>query len=221
MTPKRVTLVVDREGRCHADFWTAILEDLTEQMQFETEVTRLPLADWLSRPPSDLGEAPWAVIDRTDIVIINWDAVNGDPDFGGDVALRWFEHRQFALRRWLTGGGMLILDGQAAQGVPEDRYYAAVLGEQEVRLSGREDPTNPDKEKVRMKGGCRITRLARGAPGFEALDDVTPRADLTFDQLYPPNAVGRLVPRYLNEIDTSRLLYRGWFRRRIPSRTLK
>src|SRR5947209_3714663 len=72
-----------------------------------------------------------------------------------------------------------------------------------------------------MRGSCRMTRLGRGAPGFYGLDDVTPHPNLKFDELYPPGAVGRLVPRYLKEIDTSRLLYRGWFRRRSPSRTLR
>ena len=71
-----------------------------------------------------------------------------------------------------------------------------------------------------MRGGCRMTRLARGAQGFEGLEEVTPRVDLTFEELYPPGAIGRFVPRYLKEIDTSRLLYRGWFRRHLPSRTL-
>ncbi|MGY1638662.1 hypothetical protein ACI78V_18600 [Geodermatophilus sp. SYSU D00742] len=222
MEPKKVTVVVDREGRCHADFWTPLLEQLTRDKQFETEVRRLSLADWLAVSQNDAGPTPWQVIESsTDILIINWDAVNGDPDFGGDTALRWFEHRQSAMRRWLNDGGLLIIDGQAVEGVPHDRYYAAVVGEGEVRLSEREDPTNPDRERNRMRGGCRMTRLGRGAPGFEGLDDVTPRQNLRFEELYPSGAVGRLVPRYLNEIDTSKLLYRGWFRRRLPSRTLR
>jgi hypothetical protein len=222
MAPKKVTLIVDRESRCHADFWTSILEELNRDKQFESVVTRVPLADWLTRPLEQQVSLPWEVIEQsTDILIINWDAVNGDPDFGGDVALRWFEHRQFALRRWLNDGGLLILDGQAAQGVPDDRYYSAVLGDDEVRLSGREDPTNPDKELLRLSGAARMTRLARQAPKFDNLKHVTPRKDRSFEDLYPPEAVGKLVPRYLNEIDMTQLLYRGWFRRRIPGRTLR
>ena len=229
MEPKRVTLVVGREGRSHTDFWTPMLEKLDRAQQFSNVVTRVPLADWVSRPVSrtlrlpwqDL-RLPWEVIEQsTDILIINWDAVNGDPDFGGDVALRWFEHQQIAVRKWLNAGGLLILDGQAVGGVPHDRFYAAVLGEGEVRLSGREDPRDPDRERARMSGNCRVTRVAQQARRFNGLEHVNPRQDRTFDELYPPQAVGKLVPRYLTEIDMKELLYRGWFRRRNPSTSMR
>lgn len=99
--------------------------------------------------------------------------------------------------------------------MPADRYYSAVLGEGELRLSGREDPRRPEAEGARMVGRCRMTRIARRAPRFLSLHEIDPRDDLDFDDLFPPEAAGRLIPRYLHNIDTGNLLYRGWFRRRI------
>ncbi len=29
---------------------------------------------------------------NTDVLVVNWDAINGDPDFGADRALQWFSH---------------------------------------------------------------------------------------------------------------------------------
>ncbi|MGY1830538.1 hypothetical protein ACI8AA_08940 [Geodermatophilus sp. SYSU D01180] len=207
---------MDRQDRFHADFWTGILADLNAKGRLRTVPTIVPLADWLDEPLKPRKRVLLKLIEEdTDVLILNWDVVNGDPDFGGDAALRWFEHRQFALRRWVNDGGVLIIESQAAQGVPADRYYAAILGEGELRVSGREDPRRPEAEGARMVGRCRMTRIARGAPEFLSLHEIDPRDDLDFDDLFPPKAAGRLVPRYLHNVNTGNLLYRGWFRRRI------
>jgi hypothetical protein len=53
-----------------------------------------------------------------DVLIVNWDAINGDPSFGSDSALRWSEHRHPEVRWWVSIGGILIIEGQARLSVP-------------------------------------------------------------------------------------------------------
>jgi hypothetical protein len=216
----RVTVIVDRADRHHGEFWSGILKDLDDRGIVHTTVVLYSLADKLAEPLTKEPVLLELIEDGTDVLIVNWDAVNGDPDFGGDVALRWFEHRQFALRGWVNEGGMLIVEGQATQGVPDDRYYSAVLGEREVKLSGRENPLSPDAERRRMKGDARMTRITRNAVEFKALDLIEPRKGLTFEILFPKEHAGRLIPRYLHAIDTDELLYRGWFRHTFRRSTL-
>ncbi len=218
--PLRVTVIVDREDRHHGEFWTEVLADLRNQAIVDTTVTLYPLADRLAQPLTQEPALLELIENGTDVLVVNWDAVNGDPDFGGDVALRWFEHRQVALRRWVKEGGMLIVEGQATQGVPDNRYYAAVLGDGEVRLSGREDPLDPDAERVRMRGDARMTRITRKSVRFRVLDLIEPRYGLRFEQLFPKEHAGRLVPNYLRGMDTDELLYRGWFKRSFRRGTL-
>ncbi|MDQ3740982.1 MAG: hypothetical protein M3320_00315 [Actinomycetota bacterium] len=215
-----MTVIVDRRDRHHEEFWTEILADLNERNIVRTTLTLYPLADKIAERLTNKPVLLELIERGTDVLIVNWDAINGDPDFGGDAALRWFEHRQFGLRAWIRDGGMLIIEGQANQGVPDDRYYSAVLGDGEVRLSGREDPLNPDAERRRMTGDARMTRIARQAVQFEALDLIEPRKGLEFEVLFPRAHAGRLVPSYLHAINTDELLYRGWFRRTVRRGTL-
>jgi hypothetical protein len=209
----RVTVIVDREDRHHGQFWTKILKDLRDQRIVATAVTLYPLADRLAQPLTHKPVLLELIERGTDVLIVNWDAINGDPDFGGDVALRWFEHRRDAVRRWVKEGGMLIVEGQAAQGVPHDRYYSAILGDGEVRLSGPEDPLDPDAERVRMRGDARMTRITQQSDQFKVLDLIEPRGGLRFERLFPKKHAGRLVPDYLRGMDMDGLLYRGWFKR--------
>lgn len=216
----RVTVIVDRKDRHRGQFWTKILHDLGDQRIVATAVTLYPLADRLAQPLTHKPVLLELIERSTDVLIVNWDAINGDPDFGGDVALEWFEHRRHAVRRWVKEGGMLIVEGQAAQGVPHDRYYSAVLGDGEVRLSGPEDPLDPDAERVRMRGNARMTRITQQSDQFRVLDLIKPRGGLRFERLFPKKHAGRLVPDYLRGMDMDGLLYRGWFKRNFRRGTL-
>lgn len=214
MNPLRVTLVLDREDRRRRDFWTPILSQLREQQVVNTRVTTYSLAESIASPLT--AETPAfleTLQDDTDVLILNWDVINGDPDFGADLALRWFEHRRLAVRNWLNKGGVLILEGQAVLGVPSGESYAAVLGPGEVSTCGPEDPRRPEAQERRMVGECTLTRLGGRAPGFETLGRLQPRQTLSYDDLFPPGKAGRLVAAYIRRADFSRMLYRGWFRR--------
>jgi hypothetical protein len=215
----RVLVVIDREDRHRGEHWGTVLDEVRARGLIDPVVTLWPLADRI-RAPLSADRVFWEQLSETDVLVINWDAVNGDPDFGADIALRWFEVRWPAVRSWLNNGGLLILEGQALLGVPYERAYASVLGPREVRVSGVEDPRVPEAQAKRMRGDSQMTRAAKRVRGFENLDVLTPLPNLTFDDLFPPQTAGRLLAPSIRRLSFGDMLYRGWFRRRTSRSTL-
>lgn len=212
----KVLVVVDRPDRGRREFWSEVVQSLNDKGVVPVELHVQALADVLDQP---LVENEPVFIERlqrdTDVLIINWDALNNDPDFGADVALRWFEVRRGPVRQWVSAGGILLLEGQAVGGVPLQAAYDAVLGKGEVSLCGAEDRANPVLQMKRAMGDCKVTRVARSAPGFATLDCIKPEVHRTQEDMFPKDTAGRLVGWTLtrDNWDWARSMYRGWFRR--------
>jgi hypothetical protein len=157
------------------------------------------------------------------VLIVNWDAANGDPDFGADLTLRWFEHRQPEILLWVRSGGVLIVEGQARLGVPVQRVYDALLGPGEVLVSGPEDGLDPRRDSRRAGKRCQLTARAAASPLFGYLADTLAPSDEPrwgFDDLFPDWA-GRVLSPDVRSNDWN-VLYRGWFRKNpLPRGQLK
>jgi len=157
------------------------------------------------------------------VLIVNWDAINGDPSFGSDSALRWSEHRHPEVRWWVSKGGILIVEGQARLSVPTQAAYDALLGPGQVRVSGPSDPSQAGIEEKRVGERCRVTR--RVCPDtplwpFMGKDIGSEQRTRTFREMFP-GAGGRLLlplgPRDLSVRGSGwNMLYRGWFKPWVP-----
>lgn len=145
-----------------------------------------------------------------DVLVINWDAVNGDPEYGSDVTARWFETQRSHMWSWVAHGGLLIIEGQAVHDVPAQRAYDAILGARELIVCGAADELDPKQQRDRCGQTGRVTKAARRpraiAAGLKRLRSNPPAP--TFDSLFP----GRVPDPLLGRRDWD-LLYRGWFRR--------
>ncbi len=135
-------------------------------------------------------------MERAQVVILNWDVINGDPSFGADLASRWVEHYQHNFRAWVRRGGILVLEGQANLSIPVQRAYDAVLGEGEVRLSGMEDPLDVTAQNRRVGQRCCLTRQALSSELFRSLHGYTlAPAERNYDDYFPDaNAKSPLDP---------------------------
>ncbi|WP_440951211.1 hypothetical protein [Methanosphaerula subterraneus] len=61
--------------------------------------------------------------EKTDIIIINWDAINNDSIYGSDKAFQFFNNYKSALNEWVKIGGILILESQSvAWNLVQDSY---------------------------------------------------------------------------------------------------
>jgi hypothetical protein len=157
-------------------------------------------------------------LQERDVLIVSWDVVNGDPDFGADVALRWFLHRRPEILLWVANGGVLIIESQAALSVPSQAAYDALLGPSELRVSGPSEKPHSRVEAVRIGRFCRLTKLARSSSLFQGPAQLAARKPLTHDDMFPGFA-GELLTTYLRDPDWSATLYRGWFSWRPFTRT--
>ena len=219
--------VVGDWGRCsRGNFWPELLAELNDRRLVPNVASVYPLADWTWHPaPGKLRQQLVRVpgdsllmqlIDR-DVLILNWDVANGDPDFGADLALRWFSHRRPEILHWVRErGGILIIEGETRLGVPSQASYDALLGAMQVEVCGEEDQFRPRRQVERNGTHCKMTSRARvpsqigtSASPFIHLQDLT-ASKRTFEEMFP-GAAGRMLSPFLSTGDWQ-LLYRGWFR---------
>jgi len=67
--------------------------------------------------------------DSYDVVIFNWDVLNGDPTFSSDRSLQIARYYAPALRRFVAQGGLVVLECQAILWSPCQDAYDAILVE--------------------------------------------------------------------------------------------
>ena len=113
---RRVQIVVlvdqGRKSKCRTCFWKRALRTKEHDLRFRTKVRYISLADQLRRqrnPSHDLFS-----IETTDVIIVNWDAMNGDPVYGSDRTYAFVTHYRPDMREWLSNGGVLIVESQGA-----------------------------------------------------------------------------------------------------------
>lgn len=151
------------------------------------------------------------VLGKLDVLVVNWDAVNGDPEFGADIALRWFAHHRRELWQWVARGGVLIVEGQAIVDVPDQAAYDALLGPDELRVCGDVDPLNADAQISRVGTRGLIYPSVKDNPLFAGLNELDATRPVRFKDMFPRAGVD---PKF--EMRDWRRLYRGWFTRRGP-----
>ena len=204
-TGKRVAVVCDWKRCYRGSFWPEILHEIDPDLR----VTEYPLAQRVA-PGEPAGAEDGFFISNYDIVIVNWDAANGDPDFGADFAQRWFDHSRRAIHMWLEKGNLLIIEGQARLHAPCEAAYDALLGPSELLVSrpAHELALQMDLER-RMGRRCRVPRRAQRSRLFRDLATLESAGERQHSELFPGLAA-RAVTGDIAERWTT--LYRGWFR---------
>lgn len=207
-----VTIVTDW-ARCRRGvLWTPCLAQLRD-LSID-DVREYGLADEVELMSAPRGEELFIErLHKSEVLIINWDAANGDPDFGADFVLRWFQHRGPEIRSWVAGGGVLIIEGQAKLGVPNDAAYDAILDPGEVAVCGPEDALRPKLQRRRYGHICRLTKRAQKSLLFEDMAepdlDSRPVTRAYLEML--PGVASRILTPDLGDLQWN-MLYRGWFR---------
>jgi hypothetical protein len=214
----RIGVIVDWKRCPRGSGWESILKKIDKPGVFPNRRTDYALADLIvveDRGPASIH----ASIQEQDVLIINWDAANGDPAFGAHLALRWLEHRHREILLWVRQGNVLIIEGQAVLGVPYQQAYDALVGPGELPVCGPEDPQNPLLHlHRRMKDKCRKTKHAPKEGGFEGVPEtIKVRGSPPFEKMFPGFAPELLTPS-LRYLPWNEFLYRGWFRRVLPVR---
>jgi hypothetical protein len=210
----RIGVLADWARSARGNEWPDLCRSL--QNFIPLDVCIYPLADLIAAPPAPDNPKGLHSIRRQDVLIINWDAVNGDPDFGAHIALRWLEHRRPELLLWVRDGNILIIESQAVLGVPCQSAYDAAVGNGELPVSGLDDPRNPLSFKTRVGNKCRKTRQFPTLGGFEDVGDPVQVLDsVNHDRMFPGTSTN-LLTEQLRDLDWNKIIYRGWYRRVLP-----
>jgi hypothetical protein len=82
-----------------------------------------------------LAEATVVNVEDSNLVVINWDSVNGDAACQADVSLQFFQtNGPVRIRELLSKGGILFAEHQGIKGVPAQPPYDALFGANQVRV---------------------------------------------------------------------------------------
>jgi hypothetical protein len=164
----RVGIVADWTRSARGNFWEDLLRTIQDRMP--TAVTVYPIADLIVMPPQDDGQARLSEIYNQDVLIINWDAGNGDPEFGAHLVHRWLEHRRPEILLWIQTGKILIVESQTTFGVPSQSAYDATVGPGEVYVSGLPNADNPLSFRKRLGAECIKTKYFPKSTFFDRVD---------------------------------------------------
>lgn len=209
-----IGVVVDWDRCPRGECWTNVLAQLNKPNWVPNTATLYPIADLIVGPPRTGTVASTKEISDENVIIVNWDTVNGDPEYGAHLALRWFEHRGSELITWVRQGGILIIEGQAVLGVPCQQAYNALVSSYDLPVCGAEDPGDPMLQRERWGYECKKTKHFPTSRGFGNVNNkITAIHRPTFDTYFPPLTDRLLSSDYLKTSDWSAKLYRGWFRR--------
>ena len=209
--PVRVGVLVDWERAARTNAWTDLLK--SSQDRVRTEVRSYAIADLIVEPQKD-GNAGAGLnsIDDKDVLIVNWDAANGDPEFGAHLTLNWLANRQSEILTWVHKGGILVIESQTVFGAPCSEAYDALVGAEELPTSGLSDPATPAGARDRVGDCCKKTKYFPRSNGFELVGKVSASHGLRFEDLFPKTGRAILAMEFDN-LDWTTILYRGWFRR--------
>lgn len=206
-----IGVIIDWARSARGNGWTALLKSLDEG-GLTNRVIELPLSDLLVAPPPP---SQRFVAQDLDVLVVNWDAANGDPEFGSHLVQRWLSHRRPELLLWVKDGGILIIESQAVLSVPDQASYDALLGRGELPVCGPENPLNPTAQLARMGPRCRKTRHMPDSHGFEDVPaELTINGLVTHERLFP-GAASKLLTAHIADTNWQDVLYRGWFRTRL------
>ena len=141
---KKIIVLVDRTVSskgvpARSCFWDEVLStNLPEKLSISDSREQL----------RDRSDQEVVRIDVADIVIVNWDAANGDYACGSDDVFLYFLTRQDRRTALLTSGGTLLCEFQSGKGVLHQGAYNAIFGDDEVAVfkanlhQGRKIPTD-------------------------------------------------------------------------------
>lgn len=218
----RMLVVVDPKTRGRGEFWTEEAR-LYNESPFAAaygpvSCEPVALAEDVSQTPTKSTEFLLNRMERTQVLILNWDVANGDPMYGADVVSRWFEHYQWNVRDWVKRGGILVIEGQANRAIPHQGAYDKILGELELRVCGPESRVDAGAQLARVGSECQLTRAARGSDLFNAFRyrSLT-GTDRTWEDYFPSAPKSAIDPDL--KAGPGPILWRGWFRKRLVNRS--
>ncbi len=214
--PIKVTVLLDSEDpdRRRACAWHEIAVRQLGQRPLQWSL--VSLRDAMAR-----GDHPMSILaeDETDVLIFNWDVVNGDPVYGSDLCLNLVEHYRSDLERWVERGGILILECQADAEEMIERAYRIFTsrGKYPVKLARVDVATDSGQGwsahfNRKLLPTHPIMRALRVAEADAVEEFVLSEHEDYKEPLFPRKYVKGM--QSMEERERSPAVFRGWFSER-------
>jgi hypothetical protein len=112
----RVGIIVEEEKEYkRVNFWPAAINRFEDDLKNTIEKINIT--------PNN-----FALIEqRCDILIVKWDAANGDGRFGSSEVLRQIKYNKNGIEDFVKNGGVLIIECQSHHGIPRQVAYNGIL----------------------------------------------------------------------------------------------
>lgn len=187
-----VCIIYDSESpeKRRTCFWESIKEQISDNYNFQ----------FISIQDTLVSDNPFQLLrlfdkNKTDIIILNWDSINGDPIYGSDKTYQFFNHYKSDLLRWVKDGGIIVLEAQTVAWKLLQESYGIFTENTLIRTT---------KKKIRGKHANVNKKLRNKHPILKGLSE----------KIELPEALPRRNWFPLNNevvsIDEERL-YQGWF----------
>jgi len=119
--PDKIGIVVEGGGKTEKgvpatreNSWDEIVDRFKE---FGVKITKF----------DTIGPAKLKDVQKYDVIIIKWDAANGDHNFGSDDIANQLEHNKPDLKEFIKNGGVLIVECQSNNWLPSQKTYDVIL----------------------------------------------------------------------------------------------
>jgi hypothetical protein len=134
---QKIYVLVDRWCAAPRNDWarTSLWKTILASHPEEVSIEEISISDAKRSIPPQLVR-----IDSADLVIVNWDAANGDYACGSDDVFTYFQTRRDRRDALLRGGGKLLCEFQSGKGVLHQDAYNVIFGEGEVQVEEAKFP---------------------------------------------------------------------------------
>lgn len=140
---------------------------------------------------------------NTDIIIVNWGAINNDTIYSSDRAFQFFSHYRMAFDLWVEAGGIFVLEVQSGQYVLSQDSYQ-LFETKIVTLKEEGPPCNKAKINTELR--------KEDHPVLEKIPDKIKLTDNDFDEWssFPRKVYNEICQASMPDC-TQNKIYQGWF----------
>jgi len=203
-----VTIIVDNtteEGEGRLCSWRDPSKGRIELAEEPYEFNFVSLSEYIEKgknPVPDIFN-----IEKTQVVIVNWDVLNGDPLYGSDKTFRVFQHFLIDIDIWVKAGGVMLVECQEGSRRLRQEVYN-LLGEElgyPLAIQEKNDFGNHIHINKDLKSHPLLTDL-----GPDDYVVTNTRVDSS-RKLYPTDKSSECMRSHDENARWNKKIYVGWF----------
>ncbi|MBA7690775.1 hypothetical protein ES703_99307 [subsurface metagenome] len=205
-----VTIIIDkttREEEGRQCFWRNVSKDrMIEVAKRRCEFSFVSLSEYVEKGKNPIPDI--FNIEKTQVVIVNWDVLNGDLLYDSDKAFHIFQHFLPEIDIWVKLGGIMLVECQEGSRRLRQEVYDLFGNELAYPLTIQEKEDFGERVHINKD-------LKKSHPLLEelSLDDYVVANSGMYGhiRLYPANKSSESIRSTFENARWNRKIYVGWF----------